>query len=163
MNEVEERMSSFQLAQEVTIGASRRRVWRALTREIDSWWRFRQGGDESTITLDPSLGGQFAERWGEEAGAVWGVVLFVEPPRVIRLSGPLGMHTADSNLYSFELEEKSASETVVKITHHAVGYLDPKWEASYGEGWNTLLGTYLKSYAETDATWRDVDQEKPDA
>jgi uncharacterized protein YndB with AHSA1/START domain len=153
------RVSSFKLMQEVTIEAPRERVWDALTTGIDRWWRFRQGGDGSEVTLDARVGGHFAETWGPGSGALWGVVLYIDAPAVLRLAGPLGMQTANSNHYSFELEEKGESSTLLKLTHHAVGDMDEKVEQDYGQGWGKLFNTYLKSFLERDKDWRAVDAE----
>lgn len=151
-----ERLRSFELAQELEIAATRERVWSALTVEIDRWWRFRQGGDESTIELDPRAGGGLVERW-KGGSALWGTVTFVAEGERIRLSGPLGMHTGDTHLYSFDLEEKEDEVTIVKFTQRSVGDLDPEWKGSFEGGWATLLGTYLKTYAEEGTDWRDVE------
>jgi uncharacterized protein YndB with AHSA1/START domain len=152
-------LKSFKLAQEVTLAAPIEHVWKSLTGGIDSWWRFRQGGDESKVTLDARIGGEFAERWGDGSGALWGIVMYVDRPKVLRLAGPLGMHTANSNHYSYELESTDTGGTLLKLTHHGVGDVDSKVESDYGDGWGKLLGTYLKAYAEEGKDWGAVDSE----
>jgi hypothetical protein len=67
------------------------------------------------------------------------------------------MHTGDTHLYSFELEEKEDGATIVKFTQRSVGDLDPEWKGSFEGGWGKLLGTYLKAYAEEERDWREVE------
>lgn len=138
---------SFQIEQEITINGSREKVFKALTSKIGKWWAYRLLGQDSVLTLEPQVSGQFLERTKDGKGALWGVVTYVNAPYEIRLNGLLGMQGAVNSAYSFKLEEKGSS-TVLKLSHHAVGLLDPEWEKSHDDGWKELLGTFLKDYVE---------------
>ena len=151
-----EGLDSFQVAQEVVIAASRAAVWAALTTDIGAWWAFRITGDDAMMTLDARIGGHFAEKRSNGEGAIWGTVTNIRPGRVLRLSGPLGMVGRPLvSVYAYEIEERS-SGTLVNLTHHCFGDLDPEWSKQYDEGWKTLLATYLRRYLEDGATWRDI-------
>lgn len=158
-------ITEFRIAQEVFIQAPREKVWDALTSEIDTWWskRLHHSIGESTLSLEPKIGGAFTERWGDDEGALWGTVIFIRKPDILRLSGPLGMIEAPVNsVYSYELEDQGAG-TLLKLLHHACGPITDEWHAGYSAGWTELLGSHLKEYLEQGITRQDVktDTETP--
>ncbi|WP_219914600.1 helix-turn-helix domain-containing protein [Thalassobacillus sp. CUG 92003] len=145
---------SFQIEQEVKVKAPISQVFTALTEEIDAWWSFRVCGEGSELLFEPKLGGQFIERKSNNYGALWGTVTFIHAPFEIRMDGILGMNGAVTSSYTFTLNEKG-DETVVSLSHHAAGLLDPDWHRSYTEGWEDLLQKYFKSYVEEGKTYKD--------
>jgi DNA-binding transcriptional ArsR family regulator len=143
---------SFEIELEVTIDAPREKVYEALTRDIDMWWAYRLGGErKSNLHVEPKFGGRFYEDWGNGEGAVWGTIYYIKSPEEIRVNGPLGMKGAVNSDYSYVLEAKGDS-TVLKLSHHATGLLDPESEQSFRHGWQELLGQFLKDYVETGKT-----------
>lgn len=138
---------AFQIEQEITINATPEKVFDGLTRDIGIWWAYRLCGKGSTMTLVPQPGGKFLEEGIEGAHALWGTVQYVKENEEIRLNGLLGMTGAVNSAYSFKLEPKGDA-TILKLSHHAVGLIDPEWETMHEEGWNELLGDFLKNYLE---------------
>ena len=151
-------ITEFRIAQEVVIDAPREKVWEALTDEIDQWWskRLHHTIGESSLSLEPRLGGSFIERWGDDEGALLGTVIFIKKSEVLRLNGPLGMIEAPvSSVYSYELEEHGEG-TRLKLTHHACGPIKPEWHTGYSAGWTELLGSHLKEYVDQGKPRQDV-------
>ncbi len=151
-------ITEFRIAQDVVIDAPREKVWEALTSEIDRWWskRLHHTVGESTLSLEPRLGGSFIERWGDHEGALWGTVIFIKKPEMLRLSGPLGMIEAPvMSVYSYELQDHGDG-TLLNLLHHACGPIKPQWHAGYSAGWTELLGSHLKAYVEQGKTRQDV-------
>lgn len=148
-NEMERESSTFKLEQEIVIEGSRERVFEALTKEVESWWQYRLApqGTASKLSLSPELGGQFLETWGDNQGALWGTVYYVNAPEEIRLQGHLGMRGAVNSSYIYRLE-KQGDHTVLKLTHTASGYIEDGWKESHEHGWKELLGKFLKEYVE---------------
>lgn len=145
-----EQSQVFRIEQEIEINAPREQVYRALTEEIGNWWEFRIApkGLESNFTFEPVPSGQFIEHWGENQGAVWGTVYYVNAPEEIRLQGHLGMYGAVNSAYTYKLIKKDDS-TLLQLSHHASGILqNEKWEEEHNKGWNYLLATRLKNYVE---------------
>ncbi|MCF6409036.1 SRPBCC family protein [Pseudalkalibacillus salsuginis] len=143
------KLDTFQIEQEITINAPRGQVYKALTEEIDQWWAYRLSGTaKSTLTLEPKVGGRFLETWHNDEGALWGSVMYVKAPEEIRLNGLLGMRGAVNSAYSFLLEDKG-DETILKVSHHASGLLDPQWKEMHDSGWKELIGKFLKEYVES--------------
>ncbi|MGM7702618.1 helix-turn-helix domain-containing protein [Pseudalkalibacillus sp. Hm43] len=143
------KQDSFQIEQEITINATRDKVFKALTEDINDWWAYRLNGDQgSTLSFEPKVGGQFLESWGDGEGALWGVVTYIKAPEEIRMNGLLGMRGAVNSAYTYSLEEKG-DQTVLKLSHHAYGLLDPQWRDAHDGGWQELLGQFLKEYVES--------------
>ena len=139
----------FQIEQETFINAPREKVFKALTEKVESWWEFRLApeGKTSTLTLNPVPGGQFLEIWGKDAGAVWGIVYFVNAPEEIRIQGHLGMQGAVNSAYTYRLSEENGV-TTLQLSHTASGLIEDGWKESHRKGWEHLLGTLLKNYVE---------------
>jgi DNA-binding transcriptional ArsR family regulator/uncharacterized protein YndB with AHSA1/START domain len=142
-------MSEFRIEQELFINAPRAEVFKALTDNVEDWWEFRIApkGVPSHFTFEPVPGGQFIEKWGENEGAIWGNVYYVNAPAEIRLFGHLGMQGAVNSAYTYRLLENDGG-TVLQLSHTASGVIQEQWELEHTKGWEYLLGTLLKNYVE---------------
>ncbi|SEQ16495.1 helix-turn-helix domain-containing protein [Piscibacillus halophilus] len=138
---------SFKIEQEIKIKGSREEVFNALTTDISKWWTYSAfKGENTRLTLDATPGGLFMET-NEDGGALWGTVTYVKENQELRLNGLLGMKGAVDSAYSYKLEE-DGEYTILKLSHHAVGLLDPEWHQMHDEGWQELLDEFLKDYVE---------------
>lgn len=139
----------FRIEQEISINASRQEVFKALTEKAGDWWEFRLApkGVPSTFSFEAVPGGRFLEKWGENDGAVWGNVYYVNAPEEIRLHGHLGMQGAVNSAYTYRLIENEGV-TTLQLSHTASGVIEENWEESHNHGWKHLLGTLLKNYVE---------------
>ena len=148
-NTNQRQMNEFRIEQEVFIDAPREDVFSALTEQVEDWWEFRIApkGVTSRFSFDPVPGGQFIGKWGEKEGAIWGNVYYVNAPEEIRLYGHLGMQGAVNSAYTYRLLEKEGG-TVLQLSHAASGIIQDQWEEEHSKGWEYLLGTLLKNYAE---------------
>ena len=139
-------ISSFQIEQEIVIQAKAEQVFQSLTNDINDWWEFRLLGSESRLSLEPKVGGLFIESLENKSGAIWGTILYLKENEEIRLQGLLGMQGAVNSHYGYLLESHGDS-TTVKLSHSAVGLLDPEWENAHSTGWGLLLNN-LKMHIE---------------
>lgn len=139
----------FRIEQEVFINGSREDVFKALTENVEDWWEFRIApkGVKSIFTFDPIPGGQFIEKWGENEGAIWGNVYYVNAPEELRLIGHLGMQGAVHSAYTYRLLEQDGG-TLLQLSHSATGVIQEYWEENHTKGWEYLLGSLLKNYVE---------------
>ena len=162
-NEAGKNIDSFHIAQEIVIEAPRDKVWKALTDDIGKWWAFRtieQGKGE--MTLQATVGGHFIESHGD-SGAVWGTVVFLRQGEKLQLNGALGLTSRPVNSqYTYELEERKGA-TLLKLTHQCIGHNLEDTGDKYSQGWQALLGKYLKGYVEDGKTCGDIDAEPPAA
>jgi DNA-binding transcriptional ArsR family regulator len=142
--------TEFQIEQELFLDSSREEVFKALTEKVEDWWEFRIApkGVSSHFTFDPVPGGHFRENWGENEGAIWGTVYYVNAPEEIRLFGHLGMQGAVNSAYTYRLLEKEGG-TLLQLSHTASGVIQEQWEQEHAKGWEYLLGTLLKNYLAT--------------
>ena len=150
---------SFDIAQEVQLQASSEKVWAALTTEIGKWWAYRVGEEGSTLHLSATLGGTFEERWGDGEGVLWGEVIDLRKGKRLRLKGCLGMTGAGCNDYMYELEARDGG-TLLKLSHHGLGYRDPETEANYRQGWVGLLQKYLPAWLKEGKTHDQVPKDE---
>lgn len=83
--------SGFTLENTVDVPVDARTAWKALVEDVDAWWPADHTwwGAESTLSIEPRAGGCFCERDGE-AEAQHLLVTFVEPGKLLRLTGGLG-------------------------------------------------------------------------
>jgi DNA-binding transcriptional ArsR family regulator len=143
----EKEVDSFHIEQEIVIGANKEIVYNALTKDINSWWKFRLGEESSTLIFEPHLTGRFYEDWGNGEGALWGTVIYLKENEEIRLNGLLGMSGAVNSFYSYKLSGEN-NKTILKLSHQVTGILEPQWEEAHRHGWNELLAVHLKNYLE---------------
>ena len=136
---------SFHIEQAITLSAPPERVWKALTGEVGSWWGFHIGPDDSDISLDARVGGQFIERWGDGEGELYATVSFLRKGKKITLEGGMGMSGPGYSKFSYTLEPKNEG-TEVLLTHDCHGLRDPVAEAGFREGWDTLLSKNLPQW-----------------
>jgi uncharacterized protein YndB with AHSA1/START domain len=144
------RVSVLQIDEEVMIDAPPERVFDALTTDVSAWWGEPHMYDEARardIRLEPVLGGEFYEDWGNGEGAVYATVTLLHRPEHLRLSGPMGMSGAVAAVIDFRLYALGR-RTTLRLSHRAVGEIPEETQAGYRDGWRTLLAERLKGYVE---------------
>ncbi|WNG51382.1 SRPBCC domain-containing protein [Archangium minus] len=128
---------------EVTVGAPRERVWRALVEETSQWWPkdFYVGRAPKGFVIEARPGGRVYEDWGNEAGALWYTVLVVEPLEVLELAGHLtpGFGGPATTTVRLTLRDEGG-KTVVKVEDSVFGRVDEHTVPRLREGWRTLMG-----------------------
>ena len=88
-------------------------VWRALTEDVGRWWPHTFTDQPFAIRLEPVIGGRFYEQFDEVgAGALYATVTYVEPMRMLRISGPMGMRTAAMYVKTYRLEPIDAGTRI---------------------------------------------------
>ncbi len=136
---------SFHIEQSITLNAPPQRVWRAITHEIESWWGFHIGPNDSKITLEPRVGGHFIERWGDGEGELYATVTFMRTGKKITLEGGMGLGGPGVSKFSYALEAKGEG-TELQFNHYCHGAANADVEASFREGWAALLGESLPAW-----------------
>lgn len=153
-------LGSIHIEAETVIAASPRQVWRALTTETAAWWGVPyQRGSGEDIVLDARPGGLLLERWADGGGAVWGTVTAVRQDQHLEIEGSIGMVGPVAGVVRINLDAQG-EETVVRLSHEAVGKIDDETQRSYSKGWDDLLGVRLKAFVE-DGTRYGVGHEPP--
>jgi len=81
----------FTLENSVQVPTDAASTWKALVEDVDKWWPKSHSwwGAEGRFTIEARAGGCFCERAGERQ-AVHLLVTFVDPGKLLRLTGGLG-------------------------------------------------------------------------
>jgi uncharacterized protein YndB with AHSA1/START domain len=121
------------VASELEIAAPREKVFAAVT-EVGQWWphRFREG---SSVVLERRVGGRFYEDWGDDSGALYGVVGTFDRPARFSIAGPMGMGGPVTSVWSLELVEAGPDRTVLRGSHRAFGDISDETREAYTQGW----------------------------
>ena len=138
-----------QVELEIPIAAPTPKVWAALTKEIDLWWRKDFYASERTkrFVLEPKLGGRMYEDAGEGAGVTWYTVMGIDPQRSLYLVGHLTSSFGGPATSILELVlEESGKTTVLKLTDSTLG--PPSDCSSKESGWKMLFEEGLKAHVE---------------
>jgi DNA-binding transcriptional ArsR family regulator/uncharacterized protein YndB with AHSA1/START domain len=133
---------------EIKIKASPNRVFDAITAEIDKWWAYRVCRDGLPMKLEAWPGGLFVESDRDGNGLVWGRVLQIVRPTIIRIEEPMGnMPLPRSGAHIYKLVA-DGEYTIVRLTCQQMGQLSEKDKACLESGWKELLETHLRKWVE---------------
>ena len=128
--------TTLEVEQEVVVAAPRDKVFEAVCR-MGEWWphTFREG---AAVHLEPRVGGRFWEDWGDGDGALYATVTRIHRPELLTCTGPMGMGTPVTGVWSLALSEADAG-TLVRLSHHAVGPIDDETASAYEHGWADVV------------------------
>ncbi len=116
--------SGFTLENRVQVPVEPMRAWKALVEDVDRWWPADHTwwGAESVLSIEPRAGGCFCERHGEQQ-AVHMLVTFVNPGKLLRMTGGLGplQGMGLSGALECRLEPVSGG-TIITMYYRAGGY-----------------------------------------
>ncbi len=115
----------FSLENVADVPTDPRTTWQALIGDVDRWWPADHTwwGAEGVLSIEPRAGGCFCERLGEQQ-ALHMLVTFVDPGRLLRLTGGLGplqgmgLHGA----LEFRLAPAEGGGTRITMAYRAGGY-----------------------------------------
>jgi DNA-binding transcriptional ArsR family regulator len=152
---------SIDIAQEHTLKAKRRDVFRSLTKDVASWWGAPYLTNRATgLELDPRLGGSFKETWGAGGGKLLATVTAIEPERLLELTGPLHLGVV-FGVAEFRLEDDPHG-TRLSFTHRGIGEVSPDVAEAFAGGWAELLGHRLRRFVERGGAGGIADEAKED-
>lgn len=139
------KMDGFQFLEELHVDAAPAKVWKSLM-QPGKWFRFGPVVPGRKMMFEPKVGGLW---WVEspEVHMLHAVVTYIEPGKLLRLSGPLGMtHLPVSSVFIFELEA-AGDGTLLRFCQRTFGYITSDRKKSMSSGWGKLL-PQLKRLAE---------------
>jgi uncharacterized protein YndB with AHSA1/START domain len=138
---------------EITIAASKSRVWEALTEETNAWWLadFRALGEGSTVTFDAKPGGHLVENTPDGGGLVWYSVQMAQPGSALYLVGHTAPDWGGPTLSMLKLSlEATEDGCTLKVSDSLVGRVSEQQAKSLKSGWAQLFGEGLKAHAESE-------------
>jgi DNA-binding transcriptional ArsR family regulator len=137
---------------EVTIDATRERVWKALLEETTHWWRrdFCVSPDAKAFRIEPRVGGRMFEDWGNDAGVLWGTVLVLDPLSTLELLCHTTPRFGGPRMSMLRLSLTTRGDaTVLTVFDTVMGRTDDRTAGHLDEGWRALFGDALKSWVES--------------
>lgn len=136
---------SFQFIQEVPINAPPAKVWKSIL-NLPGWWYFKGYDMKPAGPIKPRAGAQLIIK-GPGLEILQGFVTHVEPGKLLRLGGSMGMnHVPVNAAYIFELQPKG-KRTVLRFGQRMFGLLDPDVKKNMQRGWSQLF-KQLKALSE---------------
>ncbi len=140
-------MDTLEIGRVVELPTTPERVFAALTTEIGAWWDHTFAEEPRGLYLEPYAGGRFYEEFGEGGSALYAVVTYAEPGKLLVLSGSMGMRGPVLATVRYELEPHEGG-TLLRLAHRVVGEVDDATREIYTTGWEALLDGQLKEYVE---------------
>jgi DNA-binding transcriptional ArsR family regulator/uncharacterized protein YndB with AHSA1/START domain len=114
-----EPVRTVRLAYELRIRASAQRVFEVMTRQSLDWFPHTYGEDRvQRVVLEPRVGGQHYEDWGDGRGHLYGQVTAFDPPLAWATRGRLSPGTILDTGYALT---EDAGTVTVRVTKVAVG------------------------------------------
>lgn len=124
--------TSFQISQSVTIDKPVAQTWEML-RSPQKWWSkdHTYSGDSGNLYLDSQATGCFCERLPGGGSVEHGRIVYLQPPRMMRLNAALGPLQAEAvtGVLTWTLVAEGSGATVVKMTYVVGGYIRSGAEA----------------------------------
>jgi uncharacterized protein YndB with AHSA1/START domain len=115
----------FTVKETVTVAAPAAKTWAALI-EPRTWWdkSHTWSGDAANLSLDATPGGCFCEKLPGGGGVHHQTVVYVEPNKLLRLTGGLGplQDMAVNAVMTIKLTE-AAGKTTIELIYRTGGYL----------------------------------------
>jgi DNA-binding transcriptional ArsR family regulator/uncharacterized protein YndB with AHSA1/START domain len=133
-----------QIELELRIQAPRPRVFAALTSEVGEWWPHRYKPD-STVYCDARAGGEVGETFANGGGAIYGKIVYFDPPYKLASSGPSSLGTGLS-MYTIDTLEEEGEETVIKRSMRIWGSVPDDAEQMYRQGSKAIMERALREY-----------------
>jgi Activator of Hsp90 ATPase homolog 1-like protein len=127
------------------------RVW---TSGIATWWpadHTVSGETDSTVVLEPGLGGRIYERTSNGIEHDWGEVTIWEPPNRLGYLWHLRRDRADATQVEIRFVDQGADATRVEIDHRGwerLGADAADWRHRNRGGWETLLPHFVAAAEE---------------
>lgn len=141
---------SIQIEVEVSINASKERVWDGLVNNIGGWWlKDFYAIPNSKIVLEPRVGGRLYEQNKEGAEGLWYMVTSVYPNQSMEFTGHLRPEYGGpaTSLLKLSLSEENGT-TKLRISDALFGDVDEKTKGNIEDGWRQLFGDGLKVFVE---------------
>jgi DNA-binding transcriptional ArsR family regulator len=134
MSSASEPFRTVRLAYELRIQASAQRTFEVMTQQVLDWFPHTYGGDRvRRVVLEPRVGGQHYEDWGEDRGHLYGQVTVFDPPRRWATRGRLSPGTILDTEYELTEEPGAVRVRVTKVAVGPITEEEAKGITEYGD------------------------------
>ncbi|MCA9092788.1 MAG: SRPBCC domain-containing protein [Planctomycetaceae bacterium] len=95
------------------------------------------------MVFEPWPGGRWYRDLGDNNGHLWGHVQVIKPPTLLEICGPLFMSYPAISHVQYRLVTEG-EQTVLKVTHRAMGLITAEHREGVQTGWNNGLDKIVK-------------------
>jgi uncharacterized protein YndB with AHSA1/START domain len=138
----EQPVQTLNVLKEVEIDAPIQLVWESILEELGPGG-LHAGGTPMPMTLEAWPGGRWFRDLGDNTGHLWGHVQVIKPPTLLELCGPMFMSYPVASHVQYRLTAGGDDKTRLKLTHRAVGLIDPEHAAGVNSGWARVIDGIL--------------------
>ena len=131
-------VQTLNVLKETTIDASIEIVWESILEEMGPAGT-GENGAPMPMKIEPFPGGRWYRDLGEGAGHLWGHVQVIKPPKLLEVCGPLFMSYPAINHVQYRLTPAGDNATKLKLTHRAIGLIDPEHMTGVDQGWGQII------------------------
>jgi len=131
-------IQTLNVMKDTSIDAPIEVVWESILEEMGP---AGEHGDGSPMPMNVELwpGGRWFRDLGNNAGHLWGHIQVVKPPKLLEITGPLFMSYPAISHLQYRLTPEDGGKTRLKLTHRAIGLLDPEHAKGVTEGWQEVI------------------------
>ncbi len=151
MGEPEKSIRTTTLSLELSLEASRARVWAALTEEISQWWprQFYIHPRAIGMMMDVRLGGHWYELAENGDGQMWGQVIGLEKGQRLLLQGPLSPALGGPGIsfLNFDLRGRGG-KSQLQFSDTVFGDLSADLNQRLDQDWEIILKKGLRTYVQ---------------
>lgn len=154
--------SSFRLVkieQEMRINAPREKVFEAITSNLNDWWPHRFKPD-SEVYCEAKVGGTSGEKFTSGGGAIYGEVVYIDPPHKLAQSGASALAKGMNAFGVDTLEEDGEGGTIYKKELNFWGIVPEDMVQMYEMGMRAIMEKALKGYVEHGEKYSPVGKEE---
>lgn len=153
-------IQTLNVVKDVAIDASIDIVWESILEECGPAGT-GESGKPMPMKLEPWPGGRWFRDLGNNAGAstalgtghLWAHVQVIKPPKLLELCGPLFMSYPALSHVQYRLVAEG-NGTRLKLTHRAIGLIDPEHAKGVDQGWGEIIENIRKIAARRNASRR---------
>lgn len=155
---MESQFRLVKIEQEMRINAPREKVFRALTSELGAWWPHRFKPD-SEVYCETHVGGTSGERFANGGGAIYGEIVYYDPPYKLAQSGASAL-AKGMTAFGVETLEEDNGGTLYKKELNFWGVVPDEMVKMFEMGMRAILEQALKGYVERGETYSPEGKEE---
>lgn len=135
----EPEVSTLTVIREIEIHATPEAVFEAILAEMGPGSEMPDGSPFPMV-VEPWPGGRWFRDLGDGRGHWWGTVQVIKPPTLLEIHGPLFMSYPALSHVQYRVIPINAASSKLRLTHRAMGQIDPEHRAGINSGWDHGLG-----------------------
>jgi hypothetical protein len=136
---IDQEISTLTVIRELEIHAAPQAVFDAILAEMGPGSEMPDGSPFPMV-VEPWPGGRWYRDLGDGRGHWWGTVQVIKPPTLLEIHGPLFMSYPALSHVQYRVIPVSATSSKLRLTHRAMGQIDPEHRAGVNSGWDHGLG-----------------------